>query len=74
MTADIKGTVNFSQRGPEDNVFINVKGLEGLKSGLHGFHIHANDNCKDPGSHFNPKMVILKSTRLKVPVGIQRKN
>lgn len=30
--------------------------MVGLKQGKHGFHIHANGDCKDPGPHYNPKM------------------
>ena len=36
---------------------IQVTGLRGLKSGKHGFHVHENGDCSDPGSHFNPEMV-----------------
>merc|ERR1712126_535025 len=35
---------------------IQVTGLHGLKSGKHGFHIHENGDCSDPGAHFNPEM------------------
>ena len=36
---------------------IQVTGLRGLKSGKHGFHIHENGDCLNPGAHFNPEMV-----------------
>ena len=36
---------------------ITLSNVVGLKEGKHGFHIHANGDCKDPGSHFNPSEV-----------------
>ena len=36
---------------------ITVTNVSGLKEGNHGFHIHGNGTCKDPGSHFNPSKV-----------------
>ncbi len=42
---------------PQKTVLLTGK-IEGLKAGLHGFHVHENGNlgngCKDAGAHFNP--------------------
>merc|ERR1711944_117784 len=51
---DIKGHITFRQADPSSSLSINVRGIEGLKTGFHGFHIHENGDCSDPGSHFNP--------------------
>ena len=55
--ADIKGHITFRQADALSSLSINVRGIEGLKTGFHGFHIHENGNCSDPGSHFNPEGV-----------------
>ena len=44
---------------PTKDLSIQVTGLKGLKSGKHGFHIHENGDCTNPGAHFNPEMVFL---------------
>merc|ERR1711915_393203 len=40
--------------------------IDGLKPGLHGFHVHMTgdigDNCKAAGGHFNPDGVKLKTS------------
>jgi len=54
VNATIRGEVNFEQNSPSENLTITVTNVTGLKVGNHGFHIHGNGNCKDPGSHFNP--------------------
>ena len=53
----IRGEVNFEQNSPSENLTITVTNVTGLTEGNHGFHIHGNGNCKDPGSHFNPAKV-----------------
>lgn len=53
----IQGEVNFVQNSPSENLKITVANVVGLKNGKHGFHIHKNENCKDPGSHYNPSEV-----------------
>ena len=57
VLADIKGTASFHQLAASRNLHVTVAGITGLKRGNHGFHIHSGSDCKDPGSHFNPKMV-----------------
>jgi len=52
---DIKGHITFRQADAASSLSINVRGIEGLKTGFHGFHIHENGNCSDPGSHLNPE-------------------
>ena len=54
---DIKGHITFRQVDASSSLSINVRGIEGLKTGFHGFHIHENGDCSDPGSHFNPEGV-----------------
>ena len=62
FTADIRGSATFIQIDPTKDLSIQVTGLHGLKSGKHGFHIHENGDCSDPGAHFNPEMVnVLKN-------------
>ena len=56
---DIKGSIRFNQQDASSNLFLNVLGVSGLQTGFHGFHIHENGDCTDPGSHFNPMMVCL---------------
>jgi len=53
---DIRGSATFIQIDPTKDLSIQVTGLHGLKSGKHGFHIHENGDCSDPGAHFNPEM------------------
>ena len=57
FTDDIGGTASFIQMDATRDLSIQVTGLRGLKSGKHGFHVHENGDCSDPGSHFNPEMV-----------------
>jgi Cu-Zn family superoxide dismutase len=42
---------------PQKSVLLSGK-IDGLKSGLHGFHVHEKgelgNDCKDAGPHFNP--------------------
>ena len=54
---DIKGSIRFNQQDVSSNLYLNVRGVSGLQTGFHGFHIHENGDCTDPGSHFNPMMV-----------------
>ena len=54
---DVQGSALFYQSNPTKDLSIQVTGLKGLKSGKHGFHIHENGDCRNPGSHFNPEMV-----------------
>ena len=61
ILADINGTAKFSQNDVLEDLTITVANVQGLKDGKHGFHIHANGDCKDPGPHFNPKMVIVEN-------------
>ena len=56
---DIQGSALFYQSNPTKDLSIQVTGLKGLKSGKHGFHIHENGDCTNPGAHFNPEMVFL---------------
>ena len=55
---DVQGSALFYQSNPSKDLSIQVTGLKGLKSGKHGFHIHENGDCRNPGAHFNPEMVI----------------
>ena len=59
FTEDIGGIDFFILMDTTRDLSIQVTGLRGLKSGKHGFHIHENGDCRDPGSHFNPEMVRL---------------
>ena len=63
---DIKGSIRFNQQDASSNLFLNVRGVSGLQTGFHGFHIHENGDCADPGSHFNPMMVCAKYVRNKI--------
>ena len=45
------------QQSPSEDLSITVYDVIGLQEGKHGFHIHTNGNCKDPGAHFNPSEV-----------------
>merc|ERR1711993_97074 len=56
VEVDIKGSIRFNQQDVSSNLFLNVRGVSGLQTGFHGFHIHENGDCTDPGSHFNPMM------------------
>ena len=56
---DVQGSALFYQSNPTKDLSIQVTGLKGLKSGKHGFHIHENGDCRNPGAHFNPEMVFL---------------
>ena len=56
---DVQGSALFYQSNPTKDLSIQVTGLKGLKSGKHGFHIHENGDCTNPGAHFNPEMVFL---------------
>lgn len=52
----VTGTVYFSQEGDKVKVKASV---QGLKPGLHGFHLHEKGDCSAPdatsaGGHFNP--------------------
>jgi Cu-Zn family superoxide dismutase len=52
----VTGTVYFAQEGNKVKVTANV---QGLKPGVHGFHIHEKGDCSAPdatsaGGHFNP--------------------
>ena len=62
IEADIKGHITFRQVDASSPMSLNVRGIEGLKTGFHGFHIHENGDCADPGSHFNPMEVIYMDT------------
>ena len=57
MVEDIRGSASFIQMDASKDLSIQITGLRGLKTGKHGFHIHENGDCKDPGTHFNPEMV-----------------
>ena len=61
---DIKGSIRFNQQDVSSNLFLNVRGVSGLQTGFHGFHIHENGDCTDPGSHFNPMMVCLTKSEI----------
>lgn len=55
--SDVHGTVSFVS--VKDGVRVKVS-LEGLKPGLHGFHIHQYGNCtasdaSSAGGHYNPE-------------------
>ena len=62
---DIKGSIRFNQQDAFSNLFLNVMAVSGLQTGFHGFHIHENGDCTNPGSHFNPMMVCAKCIRNK---------
>jgi superoxide dismutase, Cu-Zn family len=52
----VKGTVEFKETDDGIEVTANI---EGLKKGVHGFHIHEKGDCSAPdaksaGGHFNP--------------------
>lgn len=49
--ATVSGTVRFEPATNGIRVTANLEGLEGA----HGFHIHENATCADPGSHFSPE-------------------
>ena len=54
--SQVGGTVTFTQKGNKVLVAANVNGL---KPGLHGFHIHEKGDCSaadamSAGGHFNP--------------------
>jgi len=53
----VKGVVRFRQPSEGEAVTITAR-IEGLKDGLHGFHIHEFGNlsqgCITAGAHFNP--------------------
>lgn len=55
---DVKGTVFFTQQGPDAPVKVTGE-IKGLKAGDHGFHIHEfgdnTEGCTSAGGHFNPK-------------------
>jgi len=57
LAGDVQGTVYFNQTSDSDPVKVTGE-ITGLKSGLHGFHIHEfGDNtngCMSAGPHFNP--------------------
>jgi len=57
LAGDVQGTVYFNQASDSDPVKVTGE-ITGLKSGLHGFHIHEfGDNtngCMSAGPHFNP--------------------
>ena len=57
MVEDIRGSASFIQMDAAKDLSIQITDLRGLKTGKHGFHIHENGDCKNPGSHFNPEMV-----------------
>lgn len=48
--AGVSGTVRFEAGDGGLQVTADLEGLEGT----HGFHIHQNATCADPGSHFSP--------------------
>ena len=47
----IRGTVRFCPQG--QGIWVEAE-VCGLSDGFHGFHIHAGDDCKNAGTHFNP--------------------
>jgi len=53
----ILGTVRFTEDTKNDNIIIDIR-LQGLKPGLHGFHVHEygdmSDKCESMCAHFNP--------------------
>ena len=53
----ILGTVRFTEDSKTDNIIIDIR-LQGLKPGLHGFHVHEygdmSDKCESMCAHFNP--------------------
>lgn len=56
-TKKIKGTVRFTEDINKQDIVIDID-IVGLKSGLHGFHIHTygdmSDQCESMCAHFNP--------------------
>lgn len=52
---DVKGVVRFTE--VEDNCVVDGT-IDGLKPGLHGFHIHTSgdmsNGCESLGDHYNP--------------------
>jgi Cu-Zn family superoxide dismutase len=53
---EAKGTVTFQRQSAGVEVAVQ---LEGLKPGMHGFHVHEKGDCSAPdgtsaGGHFNP--------------------
>ncbi|HSS46616.1 MAG TPA: superoxide dismutase family protein [Burkholderiales bacterium] len=53
----VGGTVTFTQKG--DKVLVVAK-VNGLKPGMHGFHVHEKGDCSaadgmSAGGHFNPQ-------------------
>ena len=57
INATISGHVSLNQLGPERPLYVTISGIHGLKAGKHGFHIHENGDCTDPGPHYNPQML-----------------
>ena len=57
FSGTISGKIDFQQTEPEGDLNLNVSNVVGLTDGKHGFHIHSNSECKDPGPHFNPEGV-----------------
>jgi len=53
----ILGIVRFTEDSKTDNIIIDIR-LQGLKPGLHGFHVHEygdmSDKCESMCAHFNP--------------------
>ncbi|KAI5650660.1 hypothetical protein M9H77_36665 [Catharanthus roseus] len=52
----VKGTIYFTEEGDGPTTITGT--VSGLKSGLHGFHVHAlgdtTNGCMSTGPHFNP--------------------
>jgi len=55
LKGEATGTLNFKQEG---NVLTVTGEVQGLKAGLHGFHVHefgdTTNGCISTGAHFNP--------------------
>ena len=49
--------MRFSQENAAGNLTVTAENVHGMSVGKHGFHIHANGDCTDPGPHFNPEQV-----------------